>query len=72
MHFHSSHFPFHSIDRARGVCGSCWDIRGTQGGIRLAQIAVSRMAPLKNALPVSDLDRSYIGTRPIATLVEAA
>ena len=72
MHFHSSHFTFHSSGQPRGVCGSCWDIPATQGGIRLAQIAVSHMVPFSVAHPGPDLDGPYMGRGAIVTGAEAA
>ena len=72
MHFHSSHLAFHARGQPRDVSGSCWDIRGTEGGIRLAQIAVSHMAPFSIALPGSHLNGSYTGRGAIATQAEAA
>ena len=72
MHFHSSHLAFHARGQPRDVSGSCWDIRGTQGGIRLAQIAVSHMAPFSIAHSGLDFDGFHTGRGAIATQAEAA
>jgi len=72
MHFHSSHLAFHARGQPCDVSGSCWDIRGTQGGIRLAQIAVSHMAPFSIAHPGLHFDGSHTGRGAIATQAEAA
>jgi hypothetical protein len=72
MHFHSSHLAFHAGGQRCDVSGSCWDIRGTQGGIRLAQIAMSHMAPFSIAHSGFHFDGSSTGRGAIATPGEAA
>jgi hypothetical protein len=71
MHFHSSHLAFHARAQPCEVSGSCWDIRGSHGGIRLAQIAVSHMAPFSIAHSGLHFDGSYTGRGAIATQAEA-